>query len=364
MSGLGGGLAGAGATVRTLVNVRAGGRTSRSGMLHSTVIFLVVMVFGTPTGWIPLAALSGILFYTAVTIVDYYSLRLIKRRNVRSEFFVMVIVTAVTVMVDLMVAVGVGCAIAALLFITQQIKQPVVHRRSRGNEVYSRRVRSSAKETAVLKEYGKRTLNYELKGSLFFGTTDALINVVEADLESADKFIFDFSRVKDIDLSGVKVLLAIIERLHSKKRQVLFSGLIKFEQATAFSVRDMLQDMGVIAELGEENIYADHDLAMEATEEALLFEHHVGYTEDQAALSLLDFELFQYLQEDEVEKFKLILQEKSIKAGDYLFAKGAAVDSFVLVRKGELNVFKQAQDKDVRIATVSPGAMLCWAGVH
>ena len=360
LSGLGGGLAGAGATVRTLVNVRAGGRTSRSGMLHSTVIFLVVMVFGTPAGWIPLAALSGILFYTAVTMVDYYSLRLIKRRNVRSEFFVMVIVTAVTVMVDLMVAVGVGCAIAALLFITQQIKQPVVHRRSRGNEVYSRRVRSSAKESAVLKEYGNRTLNYELKGSLFFGTTDALINVVEADLESADKFIFDFSRVKDIDLSGVKILLSIIERLHSKKRQVLFSGLIEFEQATALSVRDMLRDMGVIAEVGEENIYADHDLAMEAAEEALLLEHHAGYTDDQAALTLLDFESFQYLQEDEVEKFKLILQEKSIKAGDYLFAKGATVDSFVLVRKGELNVYKQTQDKDVRIATVSPGAMLGW----
>jgi len=360
LSGLGGGLAGAGATVRTLVNVRAGGRTSRSGMLHSTVIFLVVIVFGAPAGWIPLAALSGILFYTAVTMVDYYSLRLIKRRNVRSEFIVMVIVTAVTVMVDLMVAVGLGCAIAAILFITQQIKQPVVHRRSRGNEVFSRRVRSSAKETAVLKKFGHRTLNYELKGSLFFGTTDALINDVEADLESADKFIFDFSRVKDIDLSGVKILLSIIERLHSKNRQVYFSGLVEFEQATEFSVHEMLQDMGVIAEIGEENIYADHDFAMEAAEEALLHEHHAGYTEDQPALTILDFESFQNLQEDEVEKFNTLLKEQTIKAGDYLFAKGAMVDSFVLVRKGELIVFKQAKDKDVRIATVSPGAMLGW----
>ncbi len=360
LSGLGGGLAGAGATVRTLVNVRAGGRTSRSGMLHSTVIFLVVMVFGTPAGWIPLAALSGILFYIAVTMVDYYSLRLIKRRNVRSEFFIMIIVTAITVLVDLMVAVGVGCAIAAILFITQQIKQPVIHRRERGNEIFSRRIRSSAKETAVLKKFGHRTLNYELKGSLFFGTTDALINEVEADLESADKFIFDFSRVKDIDLSGVKILLSIIERLHSNNRQVYFSGLVEFEQATAFSVHEMLQDMGVITEVGEENIFAEHDIAMEAAEEALLHEHHAGYTEDQPALTLLDFESFQNLQEGEVEKFNTLLKEQTIKAGDYLFAKGATVDSFVLVRKGELNVFKQAQDKDVRIATVSPGAMLGW----
>jgi len=365
LSGLGGGIAGAGATVRTLVNVRAGGRTSRSGMLHSTVIFLVVMVFGTPAGWIPLAALAGILFYTAVTMVDYYSLRLIKRRNVRSEFIIMVIVTAITVVVDLMVAVGVGCAIAAILFITQQIKQPVVHRRARGNEIFSRRVRSSAKETAILKEFGKRTLSYELKGSLFFGSTDALINDVEADLDSADKFIFDFSRVKDIDLSGVKILLSIIERLHSKrlhsnKRQVYFSGLAEFEQATAFSIHEMLQDMGVFAEIGEENIYEDHDLALEAAEEALLHEHHEGYTDDQPALGLIDFESFQNLSEDDVQKFNDLLDEKKINAGDYLFAKGEAVDSFVLVRKGELNVYKQSGDQDVRVATVSPGALLGW----
>ncbi|MFB3116559.1 MAG: cyclic nucleotide-binding domain-containing protein, partial [Gammaproteobacteria bacterium] len=83
-------------------------------------------------------------------------------------------------------------------------------------------------------------------------------------------------------------------------------------------------------------------------------------TEGQPALTLLDFESFQNLESDEVEEFKVLLQEKKLKAGDYLFAKGEAVDSFVLVRKGELNVFKQAKNKDVRIATVSPGAMLGW----
>ena len=193
-----------------------------------------------------------------------------------------------------------------------------------------------------------------------FGTTDAVIHEGEADIESADKFICDFSRVKDIDLSGVKILLSIIERLHSNKRQVYFSGLVEFEQSSALSIREMLQDMGIIAEVGEENIYEDHDLALEAAQEALLNEHHEVYKEGQPALVLLDFELFQNLESDDVEKFNTLLKERTIKAGDYLFAKGEAVDSFVLVRKGELNVFKQAKDKDVRIATVSPGAMLGW----
>ena len=89
----------------------------------------------------------------------------------------------------------------------------------------------------------------------------------------------------------------------------------------------MLQDMGVIAEVGEENIYEDHDLALEAAEEALLHEHHEGYSEGQAALTLLDFELFQNLESDDVDKFKTLLEEQTIKAGDYLFAKGEEVDS-------------------------------------
>lgn len=360
LSGLAGGLAGAGATVRTLVNIRAGGSTSRSGRLHSIIIFLVVIVLGTPAGWIPLASLSGILFYTAVTMVDYYSLRLIKQRHVRSEFFIMIIVTAVTVLIDLMVAVGVGCVIAALLFIAQQIKQPVVHRRSRGNEIFSRCVRSSAKETKILKEFGHRTISYELKGSLFFGTTDALINEIERDIESADKFIFDFSRVRDIDLSGVKILLAIIERLHRDKRQAYFSGLATFEEQTTFSVWQILQDMGVIAEIGEANIFPDHDLAIEATEEKLLDEHYAIRKQDQPMLGLPDFELFQKLSTAEADKFSHFLKEKSIQAGEYLFAKGAVIDSFILVRKGNLNVLKRLADKDIRVAKVSPGAMLGW----
>ncbi len=358
LSGLGGGLAGAGATVRTLVNIKAGGRTPRAGMLHALVIFLIVMVFGTPAGWIPLAALSGILFYTAVTMVDYDSLRLIKRRNVRNEFMIMVIVTVITVVVDLMIAVAVGLVIAALLFITQRIKQPVLHRRARGNELFSRRVRSSKKEMDILKKHGVRTLSYELKGSLFFGTTDALISEVERNLGSADRFIFDFSRVTDIDLSGVKIFLSIIERLHERKAHVLFSGLPNNEQAV--SVREILREMGVIAEVGEDNIYADHDLALGAAEEMLLHRHHDNYPVDQPVLTLLNFDLFQSFTENEIAAFQRLLVEKSLKAGSYLFAPGSVIDGFVLVRSGTLNVFKPGGDENARVATVSPGAMLGW----
>ena len=360
LSGLAGGLAGAGATVRTLVNVKAGGSTSRSGRLHSIVIFLVVLVFGTPAGWIPFAALSGILFYIAVTMIDYYSLRLIKRRHVRSEFFVMVIVTAVTVLVDLIVAVGIGCLIAALLFVTQQIRQPVLHRSFRGDEIFSKQVRSAAKEMEILKKFGRKTISYELKGTLFFGTTDALLNEVEADIESADKFIFDFSRVENIDLSGVKILLSIIERIQGAKGTVYFSGLMQSTDPALSSIYQILQEMDVITAVGEENVFQDYNLALEKTEEAILQQHHAAYSEDKPTLTLSDFELFQKLTTEEVAAFNAILQQESIKAGEYLFPKDTVIDSFILVRQGKLNVLRHVGDQTIIVTSVSPGAMLGW----
>ncbi|MDH5491490.1 MAG: SulP family inorganic anion transporter, partial [Myxococcales bacterium] len=140
ISGFMGGLAGAGATVRTLVNLDAGGRTRRSGMLHALVILLVVLLLGAPAGWIPLSALAGILFVTAVNMLDRYSLGLVRYRVVRHEFVIVVAVTAITVFVDLMVAVAIGMAVAAVLFVWQQTRHSVVRRRLRGDEIFSRRV--------------------------------------------------------------------------------------------------------------------------------------------------------------------------------------------------------------------------------
>lgn len=360
MSGLSGGLAGAGATVRTLVNIRAGGSTSRSGMLHSIIILFVVMFLGAPAGWIPLAALAGILFYTAVTMIDYYSLRLIRYRKIRGEFYIMIIVTLVTVIVDLMVAVAVGCGIAIILFVSQQIKQPVVHRRMRGDQLFSRRTRSSNKETVILKQFGKHTLSYELKGSLFFGTVDTLLNNIEEDIESTDRFIFDFSRVKDIDLSGIKIFFSILDRLHSSKRQAYFSGMNIFETDASTSVYGMLQELEIITMIGEENIFSEHDLAIEAAEEALLHKHSNDQQSEHHTSTLLDFELFQKLGSQAVEQFNILMEQTSIKAGDYLFSKGMIIDSFILVRKGQLSICKTVNGKDEQVTRLSHGATLGW----
>ena len=167
----------------------------------------------------------------------------------------------------------------------------------------------------TLKKYGCSTISYELKGSLFFGTTDALINEIEKDIDTADRYIFDFSRVSDIDLSGVKILLTIVERLHDKGYRVLFSGVEEPKYLTTFSIFAMLTDTGVISKVGKENIFVAHDLALVEAEEAILQKHHENYIKDRPALELGDFELFQNLSETETVQFRSLLVKRSLEPG-------------------------------------------------
>jgi SulP family sulfate permease len=352
-SGFGGGLPGAGATVRTLVNIGAGGRTRLSGMTHALVILAIVAIAGGLAAWIPLAALSGVLFVTAVGMVDKYSLRLVKRRKVRDEFAVMIAVTIITVAVDLITAVGVGCAIAGVLYVRQQVQQGVVHRRLRGDQVMSRSLRARAHQEAV-RASGARTIIYELRGSLFFGTTDSFAQTVEADLAHADHFIFDLAHVRDIDLSGAQVLAALVGRIREAGSDVSLSGLRDLEHRTPFSVHAMLRDLDILSLVGGNHVFSSLDRALEACEERRLG----GPTHDAVPLSLRDFDAFAELDDTELESFADHLEARSIPRGTVLFHVNDPVGALVLVRKGKLELIRVIDGHEHRLTALMPGAIV------
>ncbi len=356
MSGLAGGLAGAGATVRTLVNINAGGQTRRSGMFHALAILAVVAVLGNLAAWIPLAALAGILFVTALGMIDDYSLRLMRRRQVRNEIGVMLAVTILTVAVDLIVAVAVGCAIAGLLYVVQQARQPIVYRRLFGNEVFSRTMRSEA-DIRLLRQYGQRALIYELRGSLFFGTTDQFALTVERDLDSADHFVFDLSRVDDIDLSGAQVLKSVITRIRERNKTLVVSGLRELEQATPFSVEDLLGDLGILEFVGADHLFASLDRALEANEEYVLSEHGPPDRTNHA-LALREFDAFAELTEPERAQFEGAASTQHIDAGKLLYDFDDPVDNLVLVRRGRLSLLKRSGGVESRLTLLGPGSVL------
>lgn len=192
-----GGLPGAGATMRTVVNIKAGGRGRLSGAVHS--LFLLALLLGAAplATQIPLAVLAGILVKVGLDILDYRLLKLIKRAP-KPDVAVMAAVFGLTVFVDLIVAVGAGVAISMGLIIHRLIKQTQfsVQSPDAGDE--------SSMEGSV------RIIRID--GPFFFGSASRLLDRADQVMDT-QAVVFDCTRVPFMDLSAQFALEEMIERL-------------------------------------------------------------------------------------------------------------------------------------------------------
>ena len=150
----------------------------------------------------------------AYRMFDWGSLRLLRQRSTVLDFFVVASVIAVAVFVGLVSASATGIALSILLFIREQVRGSVLHRKTYGDQVFSRQ-RRLPEEMAMLKRRGRETVVCELAGSLFFGTTDQLFTQIEADLERCRFVVLDMRRVRTVDLTAVHMLEQCEARLPS-----------------------------------------------------------------------------------------------------------------------------------------------------
>jgi len=173
VSGLVGGLPGAGATMRTVVNVRTGGRTPLSGALHAVVLLALVLGLAPLAEGIPLAVLAGILIKVGIDIIDWNYLRRV-RTAPRDGVVMMAVVLVLTVVVDLIAAVAVGVIMASLLFVKrmadlQAANMNLVSGPTPGGVF-------SAEEDALLGAAKGRLLVYHLRGPMSFGAAKELVS--------------------------------------------------------------------------------------------------------------------------------------------------------------------------------------------
>ena len=218
VTGLFGGVPGAGATMRTVVNIQNGGRTRLSGMIHSLFLLSIVITFGPLVGKIPHAVLAGILIKVGYDIVDKYFLQRV-HHSPRRDLVVMITVLLLTVFVDLITAVLVGAFVAALLFVKEmadfQLRQLSENYRPRDPEV-----------RALLNAAGPRITFYEFDGPLSFAVpTDLEHRMLERMQQGVDFIIFDFSRMPRIDLSATRAVEAIVRDAQESGKAVYLAGM-------------------------------------------------------------------------------------------------------------------------------------------
>lgn len=200
-----GGLPGAGATMRTVVNIKAGGSGRLSGVTHA--LFLLALLLGAAplATQIPLAVLAGILIKVGMDILDYRMLKLI-RTAPRTDVAVMATVFGLTVFVDLIVAVGAGVVLSMGLIIHQLIGQSSF-------KVWPADEDAPAGTPGSTMRGGVRVL--EVGGPFFFGSTSRLIDRVDQVLGTR-AVVFDCSRVPFMDLSAVFTLEEMVEGLKAQ----------------------------------------------------------------------------------------------------------------------------------------------------
>lgn len=226
-SGLFGGMPATGAIARTAVNVRSGGRTRLAAIVHSVVLLGVVALAAGIVSKIPLAALSGVLMVTAVRMVSVRVVRSVVRSS-RSDALVFIVTAAVTVSLDLIVAVGIGIAAAAFFALRTLARSGGVHR-------------EELPGAAVPGD--ERIALFRLDGALFFGAADRMLDRVAA-ITDVSVVIIRMSQLQVLDATGARVVTEMIQGLERRGITVLVKGIQPehLELATRVGVITSLRD--------------------------------------------------------------------------------------------------------------------------
>jgi len=200
-----GAMPGAGATMRTVINIKSGGSNRISGVTHAIVLLLIVLFFAPLAAAIPLAVLAGILIKVGLDILDYRFFEIWKD-SPRHDLAIMVSVFAVTVFIDLISAVMLGIVLASLS-IVYRITQ-ATHIDLIGDDSLENPVDLAAKKARIIK----------IEGAFFFGSSSAFENRVNQALD-IETMIIDISSVPFLDITAIftlKDLLATLNRANIK----------------------------------------------------------------------------------------------------------------------------------------------------
>lgn len=249
-SGLIHGLPGAGATMRSMVNVKSGGRTHLSGAVHGVLLLAVLLGLGPVASAIPLPCLAAILLSVGISIMDWRVLRNL-RRTPKSDVIVMLVVLFLTMFVDLIIAVLAGIALASVLFV-KQLSDAQTSTFSDCETIEELRQLTSH----IPENIRKSIYTYQLNGPLFFGEAKNLTESVDQ-LTGARYIVLRFSNVPLIDQTGAMALESAIEKWEAKRCKVLFVGLQPH-------IRKILEDTGAIHRIDMENCFDSFEQALEA----------------------------------------------------------------------------------------------------
>ena len=251
ISGLFGGIAGAGATMGTVVNIQAGGRTALSGLTRAFILLVVVLGLSQYLTVIPSAVLAGIAFKVGINIVDWGFLKRAHKISIKAAL-IMYGVIVLTVFVDLIVAVGVGVFVANILTIERLSN----HRADKVKAVTydDEEIDLSSEEKQLLERANGRVLLFYLSGPMIFGVAKAISREHNL-INDYQVLILDLTEVPILGVTSSLALENAITEAIEKGREIFLVGV-------AGQAKKRLHTLGVIDKIPPENMVGDRTHAL------------------------------------------------------------------------------------------------------
>jgi SulP family sulfate permease len=269
VAGMFGGLPGAGATMRSVANIRAGGRTPISGALMGLVLLATLLWLGPLAERIPLAVLAGILLKVGADIIDWRFLRHIWEAP-RADVGIMAVVFVITVGVDLITAVAVGVVLASLLFVKEMADLQL------GNMKVITEVHEESplmpEEAAVMERNVGKIVLIHVDGPMSFGSAKNMVRRLETapGLQTFTSCVLDLSDVPMIDGTAALAIDDMLRIIRAHEQHLFFVGMQPH-------VTEALEGFGVLSHIRPGHRYAGRLAALKHAAQAAGSTHQDDY---------------------------------------------------------------------------------------
>jgi sulfate permease, SulP family len=250
-----GGIAATGAIARTATNVKSGARTPVAGIVHAFTLLAIVLVAAPLAKFVPLATLSAVLVNVALHMGEWHNFTRLRKWPI-CDTAVFMSAFALTVVVDLTVAVEIGMVLAAILFIKRSSETTQIMAVDESTET------EGSHHSLVGKEVPKGVMIYRMMGAFFFGAVDKLESALKREKAEPEVLILRMRKVVAMDATGLNALEDLFDKLHRKGKHLVLS-------APHTNPLMVMEKAGFIERLGRENVCPHIDAALARAREIL-----------------------------------------------------------------------------------------------
>ncbi|MDK0586184.1 sulfate permease [Clostridium perfringens] len=250
-SSLFGGIPATGAIARTAANVKNGGRTPISGIVHSITLLLIILVFMPLAKFIPLTTLSAILIIVSYNMSEWRTFKAILKAP-KSDIAILLTTFFLTVLFDLVIAIGIGMVVSMCLFMRRVATSIEVNELNESDCSDKSNIDTDMENLKV----GENVLVYDIRGHLFFGAVDTFMNTMKEINDDAKVLVLRMRHTKTLDVTGYKQIKNIALSCKSRNMTLIISELQE-------QPKKVMRLMGFIDTLGEDHFATNFDEALE-----------------------------------------------------------------------------------------------------